>query len=145
MDGLEGLDADNMRTVGQQACEGVLMGGVTGDEAHQKISTAPDHVAFTRFGPCAHLRFESLEDTPFLALKADQGIEIQGPAQQGGVHFGVIALDDSQFLKSSDTSQTGRRGNAGPTGEFHVGHASIGLEFGNDLPINGIQFNRCGV
>lgn len=145
MNGLKGLDADDMRTVGQQARQGILMGGIAGDKTHKKVTTTPDHVTLARFGPCAYLRLKRLKDTPLLALKADQGIKIQRPAKQRGIHLGMIAFDDSKFLKPPDTSQTGRCGNAGATGQFHIGHASISLEFGDDLPVNGIQFDRCGV
>ncbi len=145
MDGLKGLDADDVRAVGQQARQSVLMGSITRDKTHEKIAPAADHVTFPRFGPGTHLCLEGFKHAPLLALKADQGVEIQGPAQQGRINLGMIALDDSQFLKPPHTSQAGRRGDAGTAGQFHIGHASIGLEFGDDLPVDGIQFNRCGV
>lgn len=134
-----------MRTVGQQACQGVLVGSITCDETDEEITTATDHVTFTRFGPRPNLSFKSFKDAPFLALKTNQGIEIQRPSQKSCVHLSVIALDDPQLFKPPDTPQAGWRGNAGTTGKFHIGHASIGLKFGNDLPVDGIQFNRCGV
>lgn len=145
MDGLKGLNADDMRAVGQQARQGVLMGRITCNKPHEKIAAAADHVTFPRFGPGAHLCLEGFEHATLLAFKTYQGVKVQGPAQQGRINLSVVALDNSQFLKPPHASQAGRRGNTGATGQFHIGHASISLEFGDDLPVDGIQFNLCGV
>jgi hypothetical protein len=51
----------------------------------------------------------------------------------------MVAADQASLFEAADTTQAGGGRDAGAAGEFDVGHAPVGLEFGQDPPVDGIE------
>ena len=60
------------------------------------------------------------------------------------VGVGVVAADDAGLLQPADAAQAGRRGDAGAAGQLHIGHAAVGLQFGQDAAVDGVEVGRLG-
>ena len=118
----------------------VFVGGVARDEPEQEVAAAADHVALADFGPGGDQLFEGGEDGIFLAVQADDGEEGDLPAQRLRIGVGMIAADNAGFLQAADAAQAGRGGDAGAAGELDVGHAAVGLQFGEDPAVDSVQF-----
>ena len=60
-------------------------------------------------------------------------------AQRLNVQVRVIALNEARLFQRAHTAQAGRRGNADPFGQVHIGDATILLQSGKNLEINGVE------
>jgi hypothetical protein len=78
------------------------------------------------------------------ALKPDDGEEGDRPAQRLRVRVGVVAADHPGFLQPADAAQAGRRRDAGAARQLDIGHAAVGLQFGQDSAVDGVQDGRLG-
>ncbi len=58
------------------------------------------------------------------------------------VDLRVIALDQAGLFERADPAQTRRGGYAHPARQFDVRHAPVRLQFGEDHPVNRVEFRE---
>ena len=80
-----------------------------------------------------------LEVGILLAGQADKDEAGHLEAQRLAVQIGVIALDEAGLLQRAHAAQAGRRGDLGAARQFDIGDAAIGLQFGQNAQIDGIE------
>jgi hypothetical protein len=51
----------------------------------------------------------------------------------------MVGFDEARFLQRPDPAKTGRRSDFHPIRQFDIGHAAIGLQLGQYLPVNGVK------
>ena len=51
----------------------------------------------------------------------------------------MIALDEAGLFQRAHPPQAWRRGDLGAAGEFDIGDAAVGLQFGEDAQVDGIE------
>ena len=72
-------------------------------------------------------------------MQAHHREDLHFEAQLARVDLGVVAADEPLLLERAHTAQAGRRGNAHALGKFDVGHTTVGLQFGQNLSVDGIK------
>src|SRR6185312_3875805 len=112
---------------------------ISGDAFQDEIHFTRQHVALAHFRPTAHPLLEMLEIGVLLAGEADKDEAGDGIAQRLAVQIGMIAFDIAGLLQSPHPAQTGRRGDLGAAGQFHIGDAAIRLQLLEDAQINGVE------
>ena len=103
-------------------------------------STSPDSMWHSRTsGQRAHPFLEMLEIGVLLAGQPDKDKAGDLKAQRLAVQVGMIALDEAGLFQRAHAAQAGRRGDLGAARQFHIGDAAIGLQFGQDAQVDGVQ------
>ena len=76
-----------------------------------------------------------------LAHQPDHGEDLHLEAELAGVDGGVVAADVARASSSVRTRR--RQGGAempDPLGQFDIGHPPVGLQFGQDHPVDRVEF-----
>ena len=63
-------------------------------------------------------------------------------AEPARIQQAAVALDVALLLQRPDPAQAGRRRNADPFGQFHVGDSAVGLDFGEDFEVDFVKILR---
>ena len=100
---------------------------VLGNHFQKEIGLARQHVAFADLGPLPDSFLKSLQIRLGLRIEADLGEHGDVEAQGLGLQIGVIAANVPGLFQRPHAPKTRRRGNAGATGQFHVGDAAVSL------------------
>ncbi|GBR01470.1 hypothetical protein AA21952_0435 [Acetobacter oeni LMG 21952] len=121
----------------------IFVGCIARNQTNKKITAAANHVAFKSFRPRSDHSFKTREDSLLLTVEANQREEHNRPAQRLKISLCPVAGNNTKFFQTTHTSEAGRRGNSGATGKFNIRHTPVSLQFGDDPPIDDIEF-RCG-
>ena len=116
---------------------------IGGDTFQDKVHLAVQHVAFTDQWPVAALLFKGRQVDLGLTDQANHGENLHLEAQRASVHIRMIAADQPMLFQRAHTPQTGRSRDPHAFGQFHVGHATVGLKFGQNHTVDGVKF-ACG-
>ena len=76
-----------------------------------------------------------------VGLQADRDHRLQRQTDRGRIDIGVETADHAEFLQPPDPAMTCRRGDADKLGQRAVGHPRIGVQGGQDAPIDVIDLD----
>ena len=107
----------------------------------QEVGLAGQHVALADLGPALHQGLEGAQVVLRLARQADLGEDGDAEAERRGVEVGVIAADEAGLLERAHAPQAGRRRDAGPLGQLDIGHAAVGLQVAQNVPIDPVELD----
>ena len=113
------------------------------DTFEDEINFAVEHVALAHQRPVAAFFFKGGQIGFGLAGKPDHSKDLHLKTQIARVHICMISADVAAFFQSSHTPQTRRRRDADTFGKLDIRHATICLQFGQDLAINRIKPHTC--
>ena len=134
-----GLHVAHVRRRGELLDEG-LEGLEVGRHAFEhEVDLAREHPAFAHQRLRAHEFFERHQIGFRLARKMHHGEHGHLVAELLLVEQRAVALDVARLLQRAHAAQAGRRRNADPARQLHIGHAAVVLQFFQDLAVDGIE------
>ena len=76
-------------------------------------------------------------------LQPDLGEQDEAGVEPERIEAGMIALDDPRLLEPADPRQAGAGRERDPLGEGLVGQPAVGLEIGQNLPVDPVEAISC--
>ena len=108
-------------------------------------SISPDSIQHSRTSGClADEILERREVGLGLAGEMHHGEHGDLVAEQLLVEQRPVALDEAGLLQRPHPAQAGRRRNADPARQLHIGDAAVLLQFLQDFPVDGVETGRQG-
>ena len=128
-----------MRRAGEFGDESLKRLEIGRDAFEDEIDLARQHPAFAHQRLLAHIGLEGIEVGFRLARQMHHGEGDELVAEPLLVEQAAIALDEARLLQRPHPPQTGRRRNADPARQFHIGDAAVVLQFGEDFQVDRIE------
>ena len=134
-----GLDVAHMRRAGELGDEGLEGLEVRRHAFQHEVDLAGQHPALAHQRLLAHEILERLEVGLGLAGEVDHGEHRDLVAEQLLVEQRPVALDEARLLQRPHPAQAGRRRNADPPRQLHIGDAAVVLQLLQDFPVDGVE------
>ncbi len=136
-----GLDVAHMRGGGQFRHEGLKGLEIGGDAFEDEVDLPGQHPAFAHQRLVAHEILERLQVGLGLAGEVHHGEDRHLVAEQLFIEQGAVALDVAGLLEGAHPAQAGRRRDADPAGQLHIGDAAVLLQFLEDFPVDRVELS----
>jgi hypothetical protein len=115
------------------------IGKVSRDAEQNEIDFAREHVTGAHLRPGAHLLFKCPKICLRLAGEPDKGKGGHLETERLRVQVSVVALDVPRLFEGAYAPQTWGSRDVDAVGQLDIGHAAVGLQFGEDLAVNGVE------
>ena len=115
--------------------------GVTRGDVKDEVVGARQEVDVHHLRPAPDVLNEAADLAASVGLQADRDHRLQRQTERGRIDVSVKTTNHAEFLQPPDPAMTRRRGDADKLGQRAVGHPRVGVQGGQDAPIDVIDLD----